>query len=184
VSYVKNISLPDIDRAEVLRYAGAKQENAELSALIDFAINEIKGKLVSNVCYVELDLKIEGDVCDFGSFSLTSKALCRHLKGYEKAVLFGVTIGAEIDRLILKYSAISPSKALMIGALGNERVEALCDAFCGGKKRFSAGYGDLPLEAQKEIFSVLDCERKIGLTLTDSLMMAPSKSVTAIFGVE
>ena len=50
------------------------------------------------------------------------------------------------------------------------------------KPRFSPGYGDLSLEVQKEIFSLLDCPRKIGVSLGDSLLMTPSKSVTAIIG--
>ena len=51
------------------------------------------------------------------------------------------------------------------------------------KPRFSPGYGDLPLEMQRDIFRVLDCSRKIGLTLNESLLMSPSKSVTAIVGI-
>ena len=49
--------------------------------------------------------------------------------------------------------------------------------------RFSPGYGDLPLDVQKNIFPLLDCERKIGLTLNESLIMSPSKSVTAFVGM-
>ena len=37
--------------------------------------------------------------------------------------------------------------------------------------------------AQREIFAALDCPRKIGLTLNESMLMSPSKSVTAIIGV-
>ncbi|MBQ5601557.1 MAG: Vitamin B12 dependent methionine synthase activation subunit, partial [Clostridia bacterium] len=71
-------------------------------------------------------------------------------------------------------------------------IEALCDAFCadikkeyntGLEPRFSPGYGDLPLSAQKNIFAVLDPERRIGLTLNSSLLMSPSKSVTAFVGL-
>ena len=51
------------------------------------------------------------------------------------------------------------------------------------KPRFSPGYGDLSLEMQRDIFRVLDCPRKIGLTLNESLLMSPSKSVTAIIGI-
>ena len=40
VSYLKSVKLPDIDRGEVLRYAGAKEQNAELTALLNFAIKE------------------------------------------------------------------------------------------------------------------------------------------------
>ena len=53
----------------------------------------------------------------------------------------------------------------------------------GLRPRFSPGYGDLPLEVQKSVFAVLDCPRKIGLSLNDSLLMSPSKSVTAFAGI-
>ena len=39
--------------------------------------------------------------------------------------------------------------------------------------------GDLSLSVQKEIFSLLECEKRVGLCLNDSLLMSPSKSVTA-----
>ena len=82
-------------------------------------------------------------------------------------------------------------KALLFQAMGGERIEALCDVFCdsiaeeygvGLKPRFSPGYGDLSIECQKEIFDILGYQKKIGLTLTDSFMMSPTKSVTALFG--
>ena len=81
-------------------------------------------------------------------------------------------------------------------ALGAERIESLCDAFCRetaqeltrqGKTllpRVSPGYGDIPLTMQKELFALLDCPRKIGLTLSDQLIMSPSKSVTALAGIK
>ena len=49
--------------------------------------------------------------------------------------------------------------------------------------RFSPGYGDLPLETQRELIRVLDTHRKIGVSLTGSCLMMPSKSVTAILGI-
>ena len=52
------------------------------------------------------------------------------------------------------------------------------------RPRFSAGYGDLPLEYQRRIFDLLDPPTHIGLTLNDSYLMSPSKSVTALIGVE
>ena len=111
-------------------------------------------------------------------------------------LVFGATVGAEMDRLILKYSHLEPSKALIMQALGAERIESLCDAFCRetaqeltrqGKTllpRVSPGYGDIPLTMQKELFALLDCPRKIGLTLSNQLIMSPSKSVTALAGIK
>ena len=50
--------------------------------------------------------------------------------------------------------------------------------------RYSPGYGDWPLEAQRRLFELLDAPRKAGVSLTDSLLMVPSKSVSAIIGVK
>jgi cobalamin-dependent methionine synthase I len=111
-------------------------------------------------------------------------------------VVFASTIGIEIDRLIKKYTLLSPTKAVIFQALGAERIECLCDIFNGEindiavgsggttKPRFSAGYGDLPLEFQREIFNALNPQKHLGLYFTESLVMTPSKSVTAIIGVQ
>ena len=81
---------------------------------------------------------------------------------------------------------------MIFQAIGTERIESLCDTFCGEyskeknvnlKPRFSPGYGDLSLETQKDIFIILDCPRKIGVTLNESFLMSPSKSVTAFVGI-
>ena len=50
------------------------------------------------------------------------------------------------------------------------------------KPRYSPGYGDVPLQVQKDFFRLLPCTR-IGLTLMDTLIMAPEKSVTAFVGI-
>ena len=50
--------------------------------------------------------------------------------------------------------------------------------------RYSPGFGDFPLSAQREILSVLDAARAIGVSLTDTLLMVPSKSVSAVIGVK
>ena len=51
------------------------------------------------------------------------------------------------------------------------------------RQRFSPGYGDLPLQAQRAIFDALQCHKEIGLYLNESLLMSPTKSVTAIVGI-
>ena len=131
-------------------------------------------------------------VCDFGCFSVHSDQLAKNLQGCSKVLLLAATAGVGIDRLIGKYGRLAPSKALLFQAIGAELVESVCDAFseeyekehnCILRPRFSPGYGDLSLESQKDIFAVLEPARKIGLTLNDSLLMSPSKSVTAFAGI-
>ena len=191
----REYSAPPINHREILRYMGCKDSSPELESLIDRAISLCEDKLSYKVCYSEFPLEIKDSVCHLGFAEAYSRDLAKCLTGCDKTVIFAATVGLEIDRLILRYGRIEPSLALCVQALGAERIEALCDTFCDemkanlapmGKKmrpRFSAGYGDLPLSLQKEIFATLECEKRIGLTLNDSLLMSPTKSVTAIIGI-
>lgn len=184
---------PAICKKEILRYAGCKETTPEIEELLEECIKEVLPRLSYKVCYDTLSLQIADDVCDFGCMSVKSKDLAKNLDGCENIILFAATIGVEIDRLIGRYGHISPAKAMMLQAIGAERIEAVCDAFCEDiesemqmklRPRFSPGYGDVALETQRDIFRVLDCSKCIGIALNDSLLMSPSKSVTAFVGVE
>ena len=188
---VKIYGAPKICEREVLRYAGGSPSE-KAKELLESTVDEASGAFTYKVCYTVCDVSVKGDTVDFGFFNTNSRALAKNLSGVSRAVIFAATVGFEIDRLIMKYSRISPSRALMLDALGTERIEALCDAFCEDMRkthgacrpRFSAGYGDLSIELQREIFRLLSPETKIGLTLTDSMLMSPTKSVTAFMGIE
>ncbi len=189
--FVKNYIPEQFKIKEILTYSGCKEMTPEVEALLRECLSEVENVFSGKVCFTELPFEIKAGEVVFPTFATTSKALRKNLNGCKKAILFGATVGIEIDRIIAKYSRMSPSKALMMQAIGAERIEALCDAFCKDieseyrfvRQRFSPGYGDFPLEYQKQIFSLLDCHRKIGLTLNESLLMSPTKSVTAIIGV-
>ena len=189
---IKSYPAPPVCKAEIMRYAGGDNGEKEISLLLEECINEVADKFSYKVCYCELPVNIAHDICDFGVFSVKSNNLAQNLKDCKSAILFAATIGVELDRFVAKYGRLSPAKGLMFDALGAERIEALCDVFCDDikkeyrintKPRFSPGYGDFPLCVQKDIFSVLGCEKRIGLTLNDSMLMSPSKSVTAILGL-
>ncbi len=188
--YIKTYPEPSCNVKEILRYAGCKAENEAVHKLLQKAVAEANDCLTYKVCYRRFDIDIHENECDLGFTRVKSDSLAKNLKNCSEIIVFAATIGLGIDRLIKKYTAISPSKAVMLQAFGAERIEALCNTFCEEMKqyfslkpRFSPGYGDLPIELQKEIFSVLDCPRKIGLTLNDSMLMSPTKSVTAIIGI-
>lgn len=193
----KTYPAPPVNERECLRYAGchSREAAAEERQLFEACLSEIQGKLSYKVCWGRFPVKKEGTSLDFGFVKVDSAGLAKNLEGCGEIILFAATIGLEIDRAIRKYTSLSPAKALFFQAIGAERIESLCDAFCEERReelqaegkflkpRFSPGYGDLPLEMQRDIFRVLDCSRKIGLTLNESLLMSPSKSVTAIVGI-
>lgn len=179
---VENYTLPAVHRQEVLRYAGVKEGGEELLPLIEACEKECAPVLAPKVCFLELTLDELFAVIPAAG---KSKGLLKTLGEAKKAVVFAATLGIGIDRWIARYAAVAPSKAVLLQALGGERIESLCDQFCTEKnlgKRYSPGYGDFSLIYQREIFNLLHCE-KIGLTLTESMMMSPTKSVTAIAGV-
>ena len=193
--YIKSFEAPEYNKKEILRYAGAKEPLPELEELLDECLTLVKDKLSYKVCFCEAEVTQQGETLCVGTLKTQSKDLRKNLSGCGRAMIFGATVGFSLDRLIARYGTASPAKALMLQAIGAERIESLCDAFnkeisakanAQGKAtrpRFSPGYGDLPLEMQKDIFALLDCSRKIGLTLNESLLMSPSKSVTAIIGI-
>ena len=187
---------PAVDRAEILRYASARGcDDPALHALIDECLAELEGELCYKLCYCELPVAREGTQITLGTITSGSTTLQKALSGCDRAVLFAATVGVGIDRAIARYGTLSPARALCHQAIGAERIEALCDLFCremseelGAKglllrPRISPGYGDLPLSVQREIFALLDPARRIGITLNESLLMSPSKSVTALAGI-
>lgn len=189
-------SLSDLpyNKKEILRYASSK-ENDDILDLINECINEIDHKLKFLICYKETSVFIKGNTIDLEFTTVKSDDLITNMQNCHKCIVFVATIGIEIDRLINKYSTISPSKALIFQAIGAERIESLCNKFSYDIKekylkenlktcpRFSPGYGDLPLDIQKDIFSTLNCSKHIGVMLNNSMLISPSKSVTALIGI-
>ena len=189
--FTKTYNPPPFDKGEILRYSGAKESTPETELLIEECICEAEDKLIYKVCYTLFPVSICGDEINLSFIKTKSRNLGKNLAECKEIVLFAATVGLEIDRLIAKYGKLSPSKALIFQAIGAERIESLCDIFCNEIKReyihtaqrFSPGYGDFPIEVQKDIFRTLEPHRRIGLTLNESMMMTPSKSVTAIIGI-
>lgn len=105
------------------------------------------------------------------------------------------TIGAEFDAWQRRLSATSAADALFSQRIGLDAVEQVMDSLevevretlRAGERlaaRKSPGYGNMPLELSREIVRRLDASKRIGVSVTDSGLLVPSKSVTAICEVE
>lgn len=101
------------------------------------------------------------------------------------------TVGAEFDAWQRRLAVTSATDALIAQAIGTAAVEKVMDGLeeeIRGmlrhgrtlKPRWSPGYGDVPLEMSREILGKLDAARRLGVSLTDSLTLVPTKSVTAV----
>lgn len=187
-----------VNENEIWRYSGypggAGSEDEGLRMLLSQVMEEMKDIFSYRVCYRRMPIGWENGM-PMLPFPAQSKDLAKCLGGSGEIVIFAATVGFAVDRAIAKYQKTAPTKALLMQAYGAERVERLCDVFCGELReeafreglectpRFSPGYGDLPLAVQREVTALLDCSRQIGIVLNESLLMSPSKSVTAIFGL-
>lgn len=177
-----------VNYREVARYARCTVDT--LPEMTENLIREA-GPVNGKVCWCVSQVAADTESLTFAGIRTDSKDLKKCLKGCDRVILFAATAGFGIDRTIRKYERISPASALLLQAYGAERAETVCDAFNREmekeygelRPRFSPGYGDLPLTLQKEIFAVLRPYEHIGITLTESMLMLPTKSVTAVIGI-
>lgn len=188
-----------IDRNEVLRYLryGSKEVDAVTAHLIGDCIKEILEIAKTNFIYNIYGIKREDGRIFLrdSSFKLEGKDIYNHLQDSEKCAIMAVTLGYEVDNIIKYYSKVDLTKSLIFDACATAGVEALCDRVesiikkivvssgCNTTSRYSPGYGDLPMETQPRILSLLDTQKHIGLTVTDSCILLPRKSVTALIGI-
>ena len=103
------------------------------------------------------------------------------------------TLGTTFDALARQVQARDFADALLLDGFGGAYVEAGCNAaereiaaLLPGKyltDRFSPGYGDLPLDVQSPLLALTDATRRLGVTLSESNLMNPLKSVTAVIGL-
>ncbi|MBQ9518458.1 MAG: methionine synthase [Firmicutes bacterium] len=125
---------------------------------------------------------------------LTGNSAREHFSGCHSVILMAATLSGFADRYIQTAEITDMAKALIADSLCTAAIEQVCDIaereiISSLPKenhytwRFSAGYGDLPLDIQPLILRILNTEKIIGLTINDSLIMLPRKSVTAFIGI-
>ena len=186
------------DFKEVARYLGYSRTvspDQDVSGLMEKAADEMAAIMKPQAVFEVFDLTVglESEL-SFADVSLHSRDLSRNLAGCSKVALLAATLGPQVDALIRRHSSTDPVYASILQATGPMYIEELVDlvneeikkiAASQGlktKPRYSPGYGDVSLEIQKDFFRLLPCTR-IGLTLMDTLIMAPEKSVTAFVGL-
>ena len=187
---------PKVELAEVVRYMhmGRAALDRELAGRVASLVDDMRR--VSRPVRVWRRLPLEDGAIAAGPASIPVRGrFAAHLVGCGAVYLVCGSLGHGVDALQRRVSAVSGADALIVQAIGAAMMESWMDAvedeiraeLPGGESlaaRYSPGYGDFPLEAQREILSLLDAPRTVGVSLTDSLLMVPSKSVSAVIGVK
>lgn len=184
------------NRDEVLRYMGVPPHKADSAAfaLVDECAGQLLKAAAPRWCGQMFELSVEPDGVRLNSgLLLGGQELKGHLDGCQRAVVFCATLGADVDTLIRRTQYTDMAHALALDCCASALVEQLCDRIeeyvhtqhpgLHSPYRFSPGYGDLPLGVQCALLDLLDAHRLIGLSATDSCILTPRKSVSAILGL-
>lgn len=199
ITYTLKSSELNIERSEVLRYLGYSRIEIDnnVTDMIDPVIEEALKYIRPRACYRRFDINLLGGdriVLPYGT--VTSRHLSINLKGCHGVFFMAATIGAEFDRFMIRSRVSSMAKAAILQAVGATAVEDLCDRLCSKlsddlnsqnektRARYSPGFGDYGLNNQVGLFKALTPEKHTGITLNESLIMSPEKSVTALIGIE
>ena len=183
---------------EVLRYLGHKDQQIsteleeQINKYIAFFDIKIKPKYMYRIFDVEVGKYIG---LKDTNVNFIGKDIYNHLKNASKCAVMVATLGIESERILNYLSKTKISEAILFDAVCTAEIEAVCDKCEEEIKnkilendfftnyRYSPGYGDFPLESQRQIVSLIGCDKGIGLTVTDSSLLIPRKSVTAVIGI-
>lgn len=182
---------PDID--EALRYLGVHSDpDGTLRAQMSALAGELASQITPHFIWRVLPLARAGSRLLLGDIPLPGRSAAKMLADCEQCALLVCTLGTSFDLLVRRTQARDMTHAVMLDALGSAYVEAACDSaereiadrFPNHypTDRFSPGYGDLPLDVQPQLLEMAEA-RRIGVSLTPSLLMTPQKSVSALIGL-
>ncbi len=189
-----------LDIKEILRYLNYRSETVDpqTNELILECKKEVEENYSSRYSYKLFDLHKSADSINLigSTLHLIGSDIARHLMDSQQCYLLAVTLNPYFETRIKHYEKFDLSKSLIFDACCSVAIEQACDEVeemlaleakidfsLGITPRFSPGYGDLPITIQPDILKILGAY-KFGLTCTESFILVPRKSVTAILGIQ
>ncbi len=201
IRYMIEARLTDLNYNEILMYLGHRGQEVtpEVDAQIGKCMADVEKYAVPRLVYALLPVK-EGVIVglpaqDAAGGGGQGEDIRQILAPCREAVLLAVTLGAGMEQAILRREVTDMAEALILDACASVAAENVCDRFEEDMRaelaeeglyltsRFSPGYGDFPIECQRDLCRILNTSRRIGLTVTESAIMVPRKSVTAVMGI-
>lgn len=191
------MKLDSISKQEAARYMGVKGDviPESVARLLDDAEKAVIEQICPRYVYREAALSEKDGrlYVDGMDTPLVGEDIKAHLKNCRRVVVMAATLTTAADKLIRNAGVGNAAEALAVDAVCSAAIEQVCDRaeeeIFGSQPgncrtwRFSPGYGDFSIETQKELLRFLNAQRRIGLTVTDSFLLIPTKSVTAVIGI-
>ncbi len=190
-----------IDREPVLRYLGYQPGKQELSAaILELVDGEIAGSAAiqqPRAVYTtwEVEAVTDRQVSLKGTpLALVGADIARHLARAEWVTVMAATVGPRVEPAVAEmFAGGEYSRAVVVDAVASEGAEQTAEAvnqiIAGEAKaagyqttsRYSPGYGDWDVRIQADLLLAAGAEA-IGISASDSSMLIPRKSVTAVIG--
>jgi hypothetical protein len=178
---------------------GAGEANPELDAEVESMINELRGVMIPRFLFYivdgNVDLESDSLILDGVSFSV-GKIIAHQLRRSQSFAVFVATVGAEYDAWAHALGDEGDMlRTVIADCLGTIVAEKTADAMELALQqsidpsgwlhtnRYSPGYCGWHVSEQQKLFSLMPDERPCGVTLTDSSLMLPIKSVSGVIGL-
>lgn len=182
---------------DALRYMRVPPEgrNEELENTVSEAFRRLEGYATPRCVWGRFKiLHFDGGFEIEGAY-IRSKNLEKLTSRSNECILLAATLGHETDRQITIAQNRNMLEGIALDACASVMIDDYIDRFIKSEivprlhegermtSRFSPGYGDLSMTVTEDIIAILNAEKRIGLSVTRSLMMSPIKSVTAVTGL-
>lgn len=178
-------------KENALKYLGYDHQSIDvhLHQLIDECIEEIDKMSSFKVTYRKFPLSFHPLKIDEIDLNIDYPDLNQLFQNCHDVVIIACTLGLQFDQKAHYYSHIDMTKATVLDAVASSYLEAKCDTFENnnfiGKRtfRFCPGYGNVPIELNKELARIIESYKKIGLTVQESNILLPQKSMIGLIGL-
>lgn len=194
------LSIPRSGIYDNMGFGDAQADN-ETARLTETMLGEASLFVCPSYEYIILDghhdsqkiwLESAGGTIEFDA----GRIICSQLKNAERYVVFVATVGTGYDEWIAgveKHDDVL--QGFVADCIGSQIVESTADFMelqlqaeldlIGMKRtnRFSPGYCGWHVNSQPYLFSLFPEDKPCGISLTDSCLMLPIKSVSGIIGI-
>jgi hypothetical protein len=188
---LRELRIPKIKYVKELKEEGVARA---IKQAIDTAYTLIHGR----ACYKTFRIVDRGKdrvVTDASESIFLGSNMVKLLARSDYATLLATTVGPELERKVDHLKKTHTADAYFLDVVGGwmadymaDRVDAIVQSEVtrsgyGRTMRYSPGYGDWDLTVQKELLGLVEA-KSIGVTCTDTFILQPRKSVTAVIGWE